>query len=226
MSTHLLRLERAGQRLVMPELGRGEILRHPEEAYRVHVEPLSRDVDLAPVDELVDRVLADTSAYDTAIDAIAAPELHRALRLTRREASDPAIWRFLAVVHRPDFIRHRWEFRSWATMKSRFWSPGTRHDSNTFCRLWWIAELTVADDDYALTRRVLSYQSLAIQIFVRGLSQYRAATAAAAEVLANQPGSIVEQALARLHRHLSILPLEGLSTRELTELMQEWTSKT
>jgi hypothetical protein len=222
MSAHLLRLERAGRRLVTPELGRGEITRYEEGAYRAFVEPMDRDVELGPVDDAIDRVLADKAAFDSTIDADAAPELHRALRLSRREAADMGVWRYLAVVHRPDFIRHRWQFRTWGPLKTRFWAAGTRHDSNTFCRLWWIAELTTDGDDYGLTRRVLANQSLAIQLFVRGLSRYRPAVEAAAEVLSGKPGGVVEHALLRLYRHGSIAPLEGLSATEIAALLRGW----
>src|SRR5688572_8777547 len=101
--TELAKLSDEGRRLISEELMRGAI----EKPERVHLEGLidrfERKLDLDDFDEAVDRVIAETKRFDTAIDAAAAPELHRTLRLTRREAADPAVWRFLAVVHRPDF---------------------------------------------------------------------------------------------------------------------------
>lgn len=223
MTNHLLRLERTGRRLVTPELGRGEIDRYPEEAYRSHVEPLAHTIELDPFDEAVTELLATTCKWESAeIDPRGAPEIHQALPLTRREAADPGIWRYLAVIHRPDFIRHRWEFRSWATIHSRFWRPGTRPDSNTIGRLWWIAELTVVDGSYDLTRQVLAAQSLTNPIFVRTLSDYLPAVQAAADVLEGKKGHVVERVLLRLHRHLSIVPLEGLTREDLASLLDTW----
>lgn len=223
MTHPLLRLERTGRRLVTPELGRGEIKGHSEETYRSHVEPLVRTIDLDEFDEAMTTVIATTRRWESSeIDPRAAPEIHRALPLTRREAADPGIWRFLAVVHCPEFIRHRWEFRSWATIHSRFWRPGTRPDSNTIGRLWWIAELTVVDGGYDLTRRVLAAQSLTNPIFVRTLSDYLPAVQAAVDVLEGKPGQVVERVLLRLHRHLSIVPLEGLTREDLARLLAAW----
>jgi len=226
MTAQLLRLVHSGRRLVTPELGRGEVQRYAEEAYRGYVEPMARDIELASLDDAVDTLLAATRPFEPAeIDATAAVAIHRCLPLTRREAADPAIWRFMAVVHRPDFIRHRWVFKSWATMKTRFWAPGTRPDSNTFSRLWWVAELTRSGEDYDLTRRVLSTQSLANAIFIRSMSNYRSAVSAAVDVLAGAPSSVVEDILLRLHRHLGVVPLEGLREEEIAALLRGWAER-
>ncbi len=223
MTATLLRLERTGRRLVTPELARGDVERYADEAFRGDVEPLPRDVATTDLDEAIDEVIANTRPFESSeVDPYAAPRIHRALRLTRREASDIGIWRFLAVVHRPDFIRHRWEFRSWATMKTRFWDLGTRPDSNSFYRLWWIAELTVNGDDYTLTERVLRSQSLTNPIFIRSLSFYRPAVEAAVEVLADSPSSVVEQVLLKLQRFGSVVPLEGLDRDAIAGVLRGW----
>lgn len=84
----------------------------------------------------MDGVIATTVPFDAAaIDAALACALHRALPLSRRLAADWGLWRYLAVVHRPDIVRHRWELRSWTTMRDRFWRGGTRPGSNVFGRL-------------------------------------------------------------------------------------------
>ena len=226
MTVRLHRLEISGRKLVTPDLARGEIVRLPEEAWKTSVEPIGRDVMLRDLDDALDDVISRTTAFDAAaIDSAAAPAIHAALRLTRREAADIGVWRWLAVVHRPDFVRHRWEFRAWSTMRDRFWRAGTRPDSNAIGRLWWIAELTHEGRSYALTERVLSSQTLANAIFVRQLSTYAPAVAAAADALTSAPGHVVEATLLRLHRHLSIVPLEALSDAELVGLMSRWTGE-
>lgn len=223
MSNVLQRLHDSGRRLVTPELGRGEIERYPEEVVRGFVEPLPRVIELDAFDEAITEILASTTKWESGeIDPRAAIEIHRALPLSRREAGDWGVWRYLAVVHRPDFIRHRWEFRSWATIQARFWRPGTRPDSNTIGRLWWVAELSAVDGDYELTRRVLVTQSLTKSIFIRNLSDYRPAVQAAVEVLEGEPTEVAERVLLRLHRYLSTMPLEGLTREELVGVIRGW----
>lgn len=106
MSNVLQRLHDSGRRLVTPELGRGEIERYPEEVVRGFVEPLPRVIELDALDEAITEILASTTQWESGeIDPRAAIEIHRALPLSRREAGDWGVWRYLAVVHRPDFIR-------------------------------------------------------------------------------------------------------------------------
>jgi hypothetical protein len=211
----LLRLKLEGQRLATPELASGEQEVWPESTWAELVEPFPREVPLEAFHRAIDDVERQFQPFDTAIDAELAYRLHRALKLTRREAADPALWRFLTVVARPDFVRHRWENRSWATMRTRFLRPGTRPDSNALARLWWIAELTRTDSDYALTGRVLKSQSLANAIFVRSLSFYRPAVVALVDTLEDRGADELERTMVRLTRWLAVTPLEGLSTEDI-----------
>jgi hypothetical protein len=214
----LLSLEPEGIRLVTPELAAGTLVRWPEPAWRPVVADLPADqpsVALARLDRVLDELIATLPAYDTAIDAWLAPRLHMALPLSRRAASNPGVFRFLSVVHRPDVIRHRWANVSWATMRSRFWSIGTRHTSNMLARLWWIAELTRDGSSYALTERVLTKQSLAIQIFVRSWSQHRPAVEAFVDTLHDAPSEDIEHAARMLSRYLATTPLEGLGREDI-----------
>ncbi len=210
-----------GRRLVEPELASGERNRWPEEAYASLSSEHPRLLVLDALDERLDALMADTTPFDASIDRRAAPAIHRALPLTRREAADPGVFRFLAVVHRPDFVRHRWEYRSWSTMRTRFWRPGTRPDSNAFARLWWIAELSRDGDDYALTERVLARQPLANNLFVRDMSSYRPLVEAYADVLDEAPSAIIEACTRALQRRLSTVVLESLSVDELRALLRE-----
>lgn len=209
-----------GRRLVTEELATGVVARWDEDTWKPLVDDRERRVPLDELDQRIATVIGDHAPFDPAIDAALAPQLHRALRLTRREAADIGIWRFLAVVHAPHFVRHRWEHKSWATAKTRFWSPGTRHNSNAFGRLWWIAELTREGESYALTARALAKQSIATQIFARTWSQHRPAVLAFVDVLENAPGDLVEQVARDLNRHLAIVPLERLDHDELVRIIR------
>jgi hypothetical protein len=212
----LLHLSLDGQRLATPELASGEQEQWPEPAWAELVDPFPRELPLQEFHKVIDTVEQRFERYDTAIDAELAPRLHRALKLTRREAADVGVWRFLTVVARPDFVRHRWENRSWATMRGRFLRGGTRPDSNALYRLWWMAELTRAESDYSLTTRVLKSQSLANAIFVRSLSFYRPVIVALVDTLEDRGADETERTMVRLTRWLGVTPLEGLSSEDIS----------
>ncbi len=221
MSAILLSLAPTGRRLVTPELATGELLRHPSSAWVDHAHPLARELELEQLDAELAALMVEIPRHSSELDARAAPVIHRCLPLTRREAADTGAFRFLAVVHCPEFVRHRYEFQSWATMRSRFWQAGLRHDSNTFSRLWWIAELTAVNGDYSLTERAFSTQSVAIQVFIRNFAHYRPAATACIEALDGQPGGIVERVLPRFNAYLSTVPLEGLGVTQLRGCLEE-----
>jgi len=221
----LLRLKLEGQRLATPELASGEQETWPETAWAELVEPFPREVALASLHQAIDDVERRFQSFDTAIDAELAPRLHRALPLTRREAADVGVWRFLTVVARPDFVRHRWENRSWSTMRTRFLRPGTRPDSNALCRLWWMAEHTRAESDYSLTARVLRSQSLANAIFVRSLSFYRPAVVALVDTLEDRRADELERTMVRLTRWLGVTPLEGLSSEDISRRVRSFLTR-
>jgi hypothetical protein len=218
-----VRLHRLGAEaghLVSRELASGDLARHEASAYERFLDACEVPVELDAFDDAVDGLLATTPRHDAGIDRIAAPALHRALPMSRREASQPGVWRFLAVAHRPDFVRHRWENRSWATMRTRFWSPGTRPDSNAFCRLWWIAELTRDGASYRLTDEVFARQALATNLFVRTIGHHRPAVTAFLEAMGDSPDD-VERVARALNRSLGTLVLETLGHDELVALVRE-----
>lgn len=211
----------AGKRLLTPELASGELARWSEAQYAPFVVDLDRAPRLEAFDAAVDAILRARERFDAELDGRFAPALHRALPLGRRQAADPAPWRYLAVVHRPDFVRHRWQNRSWASVQSRFWQNGTRPDSNAFARLWWIAELTRDGDDYALTEAVLLRQHLATALFVRTLGSYRPLVAACVEVLEGATSVQAEATIKLLHKTLGTVVLEALSLADLKLLVAE-----
>lgn len=216
-------LRPAAGRLVTPELAAGD-QRWAESAWLPFVDDMDRAISLEAFDAAVDQALKTTARFDASLDAWLAPRLHRALPLTRREAADAGVWRYLAVVHRPDLVRHRWENRTWSTTRSRFWSLGTRHTSNAIARVWWIAELTREGASYALTDQVLSRPSLATQVFVRGWSVYRPAVAAFTAAMADAPAETIERAARELTRYLAMVPLETQGAPELRAAIERLAS--
>ena len=214
-----------GRRLLTEELASGTRLRWSEDVWTPLVVEHTRNIELAPLDLHIERALRDHAPLDPALDAMFAPLLHKSLNLTRREAAEPGIWRYLAVVHAPQLVRHRWEYLSWPTASQRFWSVGTRHTSNTFARLWWIAELTRVADSYELTTRVLAKPSLALPVFVRSWCQHRPAVQAFLDVLGNASSEVIERTARALSRHLAIVPLERLEYRDLERLVRALASE-
>lgn len=216
---HKLRAE--ARALIDEEFLRGERGHLDATTWQPYVEEAARPVSLERFDKVVDQAITKFAAQDTAMDAAVAPELHQSLPLTRREASDPGVWRYLTVVRRPDFVRHRWAFATHATTLPRYWQLGTRPNSNAFARLWWIAELTVDDEDgsYRRTKIALSRQPLATAIFVRSFSHYKPAVNACLDVLRDAPAELIAATLRRVTTVLTTTVVEGRSTRELAELI-------
>jgi hypothetical protein len=207
--------------LVTHELATGEKAHYTLEEVQRYLEECEHVIQLDALDAAVERLIAETTRYDLAIDAVAAPAIHRGLPLSRRQASDISVWRYLAVVRHPDFVRHRWEMGSWATMRTRFWNAGTRHESNTFYRLWWIAELTRDGDDYELTRRVLARSQLTTTIFARQFSHYRPALEAFTDIMENATIDDMTRVVPQFRAALSTLVLEGQTRDQLRGLLQE-----
>lgn len=216
----LRRLSAEAHSLVTPELATGTIERLPEEIYERYLEESEQPLELDELAEVVSYLVAQTPKHDAKFDQLAGPLIHRALPLRRREASQPGVWRYLAMVCFPELVRHRWQVQSWPTTRSRYWTMGTRHDSNAFSRLWWIAEITREGSSYALTEEVLSKQQLAIQIFVRKFSSYRPSVAAFVQVMRDSSLD-VERTAKELNGRLSTLVLESLREEDLRSLIQE-----
>lgn len=222
----LHRLSAEASFLVTKELATGELPRHEPNVYDRFLDEATVAIELDEFDDVIDRIIEQTQKHDAAIDRTVAPLIHQALPIPRREAAHPGVWRFLAVAHRPDFVRHRWEAKSWATMRTKFWSPGTRPDSNAFSRLWWIAELTRAGDDYSLTERVFSRQPLATQLFVRGFSESREAVRVFIDEMENAAAADVERVAKELHGALGVLVLEGIEDEHLRALVRSYRTNT
>ena len=219
MSHLLYSLLPSGRRLVTPELASGQLALYPEEDCAAFMVPLERDIDLGAFDGVVADALSRLPSGDSSTDAHLAVELHRALPLSRREAAEPGVFRYLSVVRHPALVRHRWEYRSYSTMRTRFWRAGTRHDANAFSRWWWIAELTRDGEDYALTNAVLARSALSTHIFSRTLAHYRPAVAMMVDVLAEQPGALIEATVKNFGKMLSVRVLEALEEAELRTLL-------
>lgn len=216
----LRRLSAEAYPLVTRELASGAMARLPEASYEPYLEDVERPIDLQELCDTVEDLIFTTSRHESQVDGLAAPMIHRALPLSRREAGHPGVWRYLALVACPEFVRHRWNALSWATTRSRYWALGTRPDSNAFARLWWIAELTREGDSYALTEEVFA-RPMTTPIFVRQFSSYRPAVAAFAHVMRTATSTENERVAKELNGRLSTLTLEVLDEESLRSIIEE-----
>lgn len=216
MILHTLHPE--GRRLLTREFLQGERTRYTDEECQEFVGALPRPIELDAFHTAVRRKLPRNKSD---VDRDLAVDLHRSLPLSRREAADPGVWRYLAVVAAPEFIRRRWSAEE-DTFRSRFWSPGARPDSNYYSRLWWIAELTAGPDrDYTRTHIALSSQAIATAIFVRSFSHYYPAVKAFIDVLGEEQGDTCARAGLELHRELALRPREALTVEDISEFLRD-----
>ena len=220
--TELRRLRASGRHLVTEELARGTVGRYDEEALAAHLMPAERQLSLDGFDRTLKSILARFRPGDPGMDPELAEAVHRHLPLSRREAADPSVWRYLAVVRHPEAVRHRWEYRSFATMRSRFWQRGTRFDANAFSRWWWVAELTFEKGaPYELTRLALSNGALSTHLFTRQLAWHRPTLAACVRVLQDASGPEVERTMRTFGKMLSVRVPEAMSAEALEALVRE-----
>jgi hypothetical protein len=94
--------------------------------------------------DLIEEAMSRFEGKRVEADGWLAPRLHATLRMTRAEAADSRRWNYLAMVVAPDYVvwRHR---GAEIAAASRFSGPV---HTQTFARLWWIAEMFRNGSDY------------------------------------------------------------------------------
>jgi len=220
-SDPLHRLTENGQRLVGDPFLHGEVEINSEELAE-YVEPLPEEptTDLSSLDHRINDIVAEYDEFDTSIDGALASDIHQYLDVSRRVAGDPGLWHWLAVERYPDFVRHRWEYRSETAMREKFLGAGSDLYSNALHRLWWIAELTY-DDGYELTEEVFSNQTMVNKVFDRWFARYEPATIAVCEVLKDEPSRIIDEATNQFNHTLTSVQLEGLDRTEAEDVIRQ-----
>lgn len=216
----LHRLTEDGRRLVGEPFLKGEVTISDEdlEDYVEQI-PDQPKADLKTLDTAVETVLSEYPKYETDIDGALAKDVHQCLDITRRTAGDPGLWHWLAVVKYPEFVRHRWKYRSEEAMREKFLGAGSDLYSNAIHRLWWIAELTSDGDDYTLTEKVFANQTIVNKVFDRWFARYRPAVVAVCDELADEPSGVIDDATRRFNHALTNVQLESLSEEEARDLI-------
>lgn len=179
-----------------------------------------RVIDLSDLSSVVRECVETFGEFDTAMDGYAAPKIHKALRLTRREAAEVGVWHYLAGVAYPEFVRHRWRPESGSRTEDRFLG---NHVRNAFARLWWGAELTVRPhDDYDATKFVFSKsQDLYESIFGRDFSRYPQAVHAFLKVVGSEPQDVFRKTAKDFNHVLTTVLLESADQPTLEQLLAQ-----
>ena len=141
---------------------------------------LSHPVDLSVLREVLDEGMA---RFGAEADRWLAPLIHFSLRLTRREAGDEDVFRWLGCVFAPDFVRHRFgktSHQSKATPAARF---AGRFHTQAISRLWWGAELFRDGHDYDSVIEAFSYQDIPNNFLRMKLARHRPTALAFARVI-------------------------------------------
>ncbi|MGW2415928.1 DUF6339 family protein [Streptomyces tubercidicus] len=120
-----------------------------------------------------------------ASDAWLAPRLHYSLRITRAEASESALWNFLALCVAPDFVQWRWGRpkdgeRREVGQAARFCGPWF---NQCFSRLWWAAEIFRNGKDYEPAEIACRNQDVLNTYLRQELVTYRPAAQAVVRML-------------------------------------------
>lgn len=218
----LRRLTDEGRRLVGEQFLRGEV-ELTESDVSEYVEPLpsGATADLGTLDESVERVVVNYAQFDTAMDGALARDVHECLDVTRRTAGDPGLWHWLAVVRYPEFVFHRWQYKSEAAMREKFLGAGSDLYSNAIHRLWWIAELTHDGDDYSLTDAVFANQTMVNKVFDRWFARHRPAVVAMCDELSDEPSWIIDETTRKFNHALTNIQLEALDEAEARHIIRE-----
>lgn len=152
---------------------------------------LSHPVDLDAVRVFIDEAVHRFGDRSTDADMWLAPRLHYSLRLSRREAADRGVWRWLACCFAPDYVRWRWgppgggADPDKAAATERFIGPEYKH---ALARLWWMSELFRDGPDYGPVTAALQNQDIPNNLFRMDIAHHRPTAIAATRVLEGRSG--------------------------------------
>lgn len=227
--TELMRLSSDARVKLTEDFLQGEQERLPKEDINGYATSTGLYADLDWLGDRLNEIMDEFVEYKGSMDRKAAPAVHQAVDISRREAADSGIWHDLAIRQFPEFVRHRWKYEGKRAMKKKFWTHGVPLDSvsSTFERLWWIAELTRNGDDYTYTRRAFGNRRLCFRVFDIQLGRYKPAARACIEVLHDEEedkyedNDTIDYTVQKFRKAASNVTLEGRTEDELVTIVRE-----
>lgn len=161
---------------------------------------------------------------DSQIDISLAPSIHQIMSISRKQANDYGMWRFLTTVKFNEFVRHRWKGSDGKVNLDRYWGYKRRL---SLCRLWWASEMTVRDGDYELTKKLLSGSGQdQFENLVMGskISNYPKALIILLEELLSENRDVYRSVMVNFNRLLTVVLLESLDENEIKQIIRSLVS--
>ena len=179
---------------------------------------------------LEEEALDKFGPYDSECDVWLAPRLHYVLRLTRRQAGNKGLWRWLSLSVLSRYVRHRWAKDDKVTAY-RYLGGGFFRRRNAISRLWWGAETMRVGPDYTTAESI--FRNSGVEQYVLD-SRFGDLSASAIAFSRVALGAVVGRALTfdetrdlsiRANLLLSATSLESLSApgvEEIGAVDDEW----
>ena len=213
-------------RLVTEDVLAGTPISNTSE-YRTKLDDV--EIDLDGLALLQKEAIEGFEAGDMECDAWLAPRLHCFLRLTRRQAHNQGLWRWLALDHMSPYVWHRWMRSDEGGEKVKAYrflgtSFGRR---NAIARLWWSAETMRNGSDYREVATVMGNSASALDQYILDLrySYSRASALALVRVCTNRHPGVpkmtfdqIKSFSKRVNLLLSATSLESIAPPEEDEL--------
>jgi hypothetical protein len=181
--------------------------------------PESTSVDLDVVRGLCRHAVALELPPLEGLDSWVAPRLHAAVRVSRRVASDPGFWSWIALAAGREYVfyRHHRESKEDRVHPWRYTGDLTR---NALARLWWGAEMARNGPDYALAAALFRRVRTAQFAMELAYSRYRPAVIAFVRVCEGftSSGRMSDAQMTglstKLNAYLTLQPIEAVGLRE------------
>lgn len=196
-----------------------------------YLKDFGRSVDLEPFCRIVEKSVEKFTVDPTASDSWLAPRVHATRESQRREAADPRVWDYLAVIVAPDYVRWRWGgVDRTQTEAARFVGPEYKQ---ALARLWWGAEMTRNATDYTGTKVLFANQDFQNSWARLDLFHHRPASIAAAKLLSTfNEGQMatsdqIRQLVRGFNMVLTTTMLDAVAENPApdVEAIQDWTAE-
>lgn len=181
-----------------------------------------RIVDVDTFTEIIQEGMRRFDETHVASDSWLAPRVHATLRLTRREAAEPGIWEYLAIVVVPNYVRWRWRGdKEKGTARKRYCG---RLDEQAVARLWWGAELTRNGPDYTPATEAFKNQDVPNTWFRLNLFHHRAAIQAAIRFVATKSSDETNRIAKLVDLALKTTALDAIAPSDRVDkaAIEEW----